>query len=717
MRNQDSGLTWEIAQKSSYLSDFIDLNKSLQKAVVRALGMLEKDPTSPRGNTVRKLKGFEDVWRYRLGDFRLIYHVVPPSQLIRLLAVGPRSSVYKRFNYNGWDAPYAAIEFGPQMTAAPEWTKHPEWFAPDQAPGQKKLPRKLTPSLLKRWRIDGQFYPALTRCNTEEDLMRAVGNGVPSDVLTRVMEGLYPASVEQIASQPDQLLIRPADLIEYAEGTLSAFLLRLDEDQKPLVNWAISGPTLVKGGPGSGKSTVGLYRLRALAEHFFWKTGRLPRILFTTYTRALTNFSESLLRQLLRDLLSLGPLDPLPKEVRISTMYQIQREIAGCDGRYTPIADSSIRYEALRNAREALTLKGLKSQQRHRVKSVLAELRDEYLLAEFDWVIEGQDCRTEADYLASERTGRGIRFQRSLRLGVWELFQLYRAYLMKCRRYTYGHMVQLALDKVKDGSYKDRWDYIIVDEAQDLAPAAIGLCVELCKSPKGIFLTADANQSLYNRGFRWTYVHEDLNVRGRTRILNRNYRSTKEIAVAASQILEASIDCDGEALVQEYVYSGAFPVLYAAAGTEDQARWIGRQIYEAARELRLPPNSAVVLVSLSDLGESLARKLNLNGVPAVFMRSRDFDLEDPRVKVTTLHAAKGLEFPIVVIAHAEEDVIPWSTRANDPGEISEFIDQQRRLFYVGCTRAMRYLFVSYNRDQPSPFLDELRDDCWMRLEV
>ena len=39
-----------------------------------------------------------------------------------------------------------------------------------------------------------------------------------------------------------------------------------------------------------------------------------------------------------------------------------------------------------------------------------------------------------------------------------------------------------------------------------------------------------------------------------------------------------------------------------------------------------------------------------------------------------------------------------------------------RLFYVGCTRAMRYLFVTYDRSLPSPFLDSLSDERWVRVE-
>jgi superfamily I DNA/RNA helicase len=71
-----------------------------------------------------------------------------------------------------------------------------------------------------------------------------------------------------------------------------------------------------------------------------------------------------------------------------------------------------------------------------------------------------------------------------------------------------------------------------------------------------------------------------------------------------------------------------------------------------------------------------------------------------------------LEFPIVVIAHVEAGRLPRETAATDAEEIASFECEQRRLFYVGCTRAMRYLFVTYDRQVPSPFLANLSEPYW-----
>jgi superfamily I DNA/RNA helicase/mRNA-degrading endonuclease RelE of RelBE toxin-antitoxin system len=699
-------MSWEIVQKTAYLADFVELNKNLQQLVIKGLMELENDPITPRGNTIKKLKGYENVWRYRLGGFRLIYAVAPEAELIQLLAIGPRGKVYERFNLDGWDAPDMAVKFGPQLAKQVDWeSRQREWSqSKTEQIERKELPRRLTPALLAKWRIDPAYYNPLMRCLYDDDLVNLPSDLVPADVLGRVMDGLYPAPVERIASQPDYQLLDVADLAAFVDGSLSAFLLKLDTQQKPLVNWALKGPTLVKGGPGSGKSTVALYRIRALVEQSAAEGREVPSVLFTTYTNALTKTSESLLHQLLRDQLNLAPGASLPKAIRITTLHKTAIWIARHSGKEVNIASINEQRQALTAAQGAVPVSG-----------IVSTLRPDYLLSEFGWVIEGQNCQSEADYLAASRVGRSIALGKSARQQVWHLYEAYRDFLRERNKYTWESLLQFALAQVQSGVFAQRWQHVVVDEAQDLPPVGVALCLELCESPTGLFLTADANQSLYNKGFRWGQVHENLNVQGRTRILRRNYRSTEEIAVAAQQIMAADPEHDAEAADQQFLHSGPPPVIFSADGSAEQARWIARNIFEAAKEMRLPVNSAVVLVHSSSVGEVLADALTVCGLPAKFMASRDFDLTDPAVKVTTLYAAKGLEFPIVTLAHVEAGRLPRDLDGGDSAEMVEHVAAQRKLFYVGCTRAMRYLFVTHDKAMPSPFLSDLTDDCWMFL--
>ena len=90
--------------------------------------------------------------------------------------------------------------------------------------------------------------------------------------------------------------------------------------------------------------------------------------------------------------------------------------------------------------------------------------------------------------------------------------------------------------------------------------------------------------------------------------------------------------------------------------------------------------------------------------------------EDNHVTLMTLHSAKGLEFPVVFIVGVEEGVFPHSRALNDPVELEE----ERRLAYVGITRAEEQLVVTHawsrtlwgntQYNPPSRFLSEIPDE-------
>ncbi|MDP3560324.1 MAG: 3'-5' exonuclease, partial [Legionellaceae bacterium] len=85
----------------------------------------------------------------------------------------------------------------------------------------------------------------------------------------------------------------------------------------------------------------------------------------------------------------------------------------------------------------------------------------------------------------------------------------------------------------------------------------------------------------------------------------------------------------------------------------------------------------------------------------------------PTVQLMTLHSAKGLEFPVVFMVGVEEGVFPSHQSLQEP----ERLEEERRLCYVGMTRAMHRLYMSYatlrrqygreERHRPSRFLREI----------
>src|SRR5690606_33803050 len=90
--------------------------------------------------------------------------------------------------------------------------------------------------------------------------------------------------------------------------------------------------------------------------------------------------------------------------------------------------------------------------------------------------------------------------------------------------------------------------------------------------------------------------------------------------------------------------------------------------------------------------------------------------ESDVVKLMTIHAAKGLEFPVIFVAGLEETLFPNAMAINTREELEE----ERRLFYVAITRAKQKLYLSYantryrfgnlTQNEPSRFIDELPED-------
>lgn len=97
------------------------------------------------------------------------------------------------------------------------------------------------------------------------------------------------------------------------------------------------------------------------------------------------------------------------------------------------------------------------------------------------------------------------------------------------------------------------------------------------------------------------------------------------------------------------------------------------------------------------------------------MLDKEDDQDDNVVSLMTLHASKGLEFPHVSIVGLEEEILPHRSSIED-----DMVEEERRLFYVGITRAQRQLTLSYASKRkrygelldcsPSRFLDELDPD-------
>ncbi len=705
-------LFYQLTQTKQFLAQLNALPADSRRLVLEKVSALSLDPR-PDGAHKKKLAAHQDLYRLRAGNYRVFYSMI--GDVVDVLGVGPRKDVYRKTDrlgkleptpvYLGLDA--AEIDdliddddddaspagSGPAVGFLPV-----DWYAAPE-PATEPLPRPVDAALLRALRIPALHWESLSACDTVDALLMA---NVPGDVLERIVNAITAPDLDALSTAAKFRVDSAGDFLYGDTFDQINLLLQLDPDQMKYVNWAIfgRGPTLLKGGPGTGKSIIGVYRAAALIELLRKSGVAQPRILYTTYTRSLAESSRQLIGRLAAanaSCIDVRHFDPLHLEILESNNAKRR------------IIDDHERRHYLKLSLERLGKDRDGAARRDRV----SRLSLDYLSDEIDKVIVGRGIQTEDEYLAEPRQGRQVRLTADQRSTIWRLHEIRTELLRKKKLRTWEQSRAVALYFIERGKGPDRYDAVIVDEAQDLDPNALRILVRLCKSTDRVFITADPNQSIYGSGFQWSAVHSDLKFRGRTSVLRRNYRSTREIGVGATSYLKGGELDDEESTALEYVHSGLRPVLRMIESSGDFIGATMDYVEQARRRNRIGYGGVAMLVPLNDLGRDLEKQLTAHGYPAEFVRGEHIDLQSPRIKIMTLHSAKGLEFPVVVLAGLEKRIKHIRELGSAaPEERSEREQLNRRLLFVAMTRAMRELLVVLPDGIDDPLLNDLGKSGW-----
>jgi superfamily I DNA/RNA helicase/mRNA-degrading endonuclease RelE of RelBE toxin-antitoxin system len=708
---------WNLIAPPTFLNELLGLPADVSRRVTQKVKVIERDPISAQGDAKKIGDHTPPIYRTRIGNYRLFYSF--GDGWVKLICIRKRDDRTYADDLPDRGSPATAPPANLIATELPEERTEAATFAtaepailaeddeadarlltPEPAASPSAEPRLLpvviSTERLHQWQIPQNHWPILLQSTTEDDLLVA---DLPVALFDRICDILFPRSVAEIVRQPEYVLSTPADLDRYIEGELTAFLLRLDADQQRILETSLEGPALVKGGPGTGKSVLAIYRTARLVE-----AGRTPA-LFTTYTNALVGYSEQLLERLLG-------APPVDRGVEVNTVDSvIMRRYTQAHGRPRFATDGQLE-DALERALDSANIPAANVFDRKVRREVLRKLGRDYLHEELCDVIDARGIASCEAYVSMDRRGRGVPLRANVREAVWAVYETWTADLDHQGLTTWERMRRTALALAEADTVRP-YQSLVIDEAQDLSPVALRFLLASVASPQGLYLTADASQSLYQRGFSWKAIHGDLNVRGRSVLLRRNYRNTAEITAACASILHGTGAGDDESVAQESaIHHGHAPTILFTRGGESEATAIRDFFVAAARELRLPIHAGAVLCHSKQLAQQIAGRLARMGTPAEFMDSREIDLRKPVVKVLTLHAAKGLEFPMVAIARLEAGSLPHHLSQLPEEEQAVVRDQQRRLFYVGCSRAMRALLVCATADNPSPFVEGLDAPLW-----
>ena len=252
------------------------------------------------------------------------------------------------------------------------------------------------------------------------------------------------------------------------------------------------------------------------------------------------------------------------------------------------------------------------------------------------------------------------------------------------------------------------YQHVIADEAQDFGPAEFRLLRALvAPGDNDLFLCGDAGQRIYQPRFSWKAA--GIEVRGRATRLTVNYRTTEQIRRFADTLLPAALDEDGDGKPEPRasisLLKGPPPEVSGYATVNEEIAGVAQRLRELTTSGFAPRDIAIFCRSETRLKERAEPALRQCGLVGHYL-SDDAPPTDAHVSLGSMHRAKGLEFKIVIVMGCDEDLLPRASVLDDmvdEADRAAFVEQERQLLYVACTRARERLVVTYS-GEPSRFL-------------
>ena len=443
-----------------------------------------------------------------------------------------------------------------------------------------------------------------------------------------------------------------------------------------------SGSAQVTGGPGTGKTVTVLHRAAFLAE----RAGQpsLPRpVLLTTFNGSLAESLHAQLDLLIPDAEVRGRIEVLNVD-RLA--YRVVKQARG-----TPV---------LADERE------LRARWAQAAADAGLDLTPAFGKNEWEQVILAQDLRAERAYLTCPRTGRGRPLTKAQRSQVWQAAERVTAELATARQSTHFQLANEAARLLRQPG-APRYRHILVDEAQDLHPAQWRLLrAAVDPGPDDLFIAADPHQRIY--GNRASLASLRISVRGRSRRLSLNYRTTQEILAWALPLLGADpvTGLDGEAdslLGYRSPMHGPRPQAWQAASRAEEFGLLAERV-RSWLSAGLEPHAIGVTARSAALIREAREALKAAGIATASLSGRS---HVPAVRTGTMHAMKGLEFQAVAVIGVEQGLVPEpgavTPETEDPLAHAQDLQRERCVLFVACTRARDHLHVS-GTGEPSPFL-------------
>ncbi len=394
-------------------------------------------------------------------------------------------------------------------------------------------------------------------------------------------------------------VLRYSPIVKYLEG--------LNEAQKRAV-LATDGPISVLAGAGSGKTRV----LTTRIYHLIREGVPAAEILAVTFT----NKAAREMRERVRKML--GNDGQLPF---IATFHGLGRELLENYGktidipRFFGIYDRADSEKAIAAALKALDIEA-------------KELSPRLVMSRISRA-KGEGTTAEGFYERNARSGFGNRI-------VAEAWRMYEVALRKEKSLDFDDLIALPVKLLEEHAdirelAQNRWRYIHIDEYQDTNALQGRLANLLAAKHRNLFVVGDIDQTIYT--WRGATIENLLEFDeeypdARTIILERNYRSTRNLVDAANAIIEKNKNRKEKYAITENP-KGESIVLHIALNAEDEARWIAEKIKELARH-EVALEEIAILFRTNFQSRAIEEGLLRAGVPYKLLGTRFFARKEIR---------------------------------------------------------------------------------------
>lgn len=563
---------------------------------------------------------------------------------------------------------------------------------------------------LIRLGIDADVLP-LVRLLTTETHLEALAHLLPApqyDVLSGLAAGLSPQEVweevsQYLPSDESQTQVDPDDISTAISRTPDRFIMVSGPQElaqilsHPFDAWRVflhpaqreiayrptyAGPAMVTGGAGTGKTVTALHRAVFLAQRADETVGQ-PPILLTTFTRHLAEALERQLPLLTDDPHVLGKIQVLNVD-RLAF-----RVVTEALGRQPAVIDSKI-------------LRGFWEQAAATIGGGFGPV---FLQREWEQVILAQGLHELDEYLAARRSGRGTPLQPGQKVVVWEAIRQVTEKLRQLNQHTHLQLAEQAAQVLRERP-DAAFAHVVVDEGQDLHPAQWRLLRAAARSTSNdLFIVADPHQRIYDN--QVSLASLGINVRGRSRRLTVNYRTTHEILDWSVRLLTdvtpTGLD-DRPDNLRGYrsPIHGHRPIVRAHPNRDAESLELIERV-NSWLDAGVEPSAIGIAARTGHLAQQARTALARAGIPVSSASSS----ATSAVRVGTMHSMKGLEFRCLAAVGVDDGVVPAADAVTaphvDPVSHQQDVLRERCLLFVACTRARDSLYISHV-GAPSAFL-------------